>query len=243
MASERTPLLVDGPSDHDAHALTTSSLTKFRNAIGINVSTASSNPHEIENARSKPSGLYAEIIAIQRSRGRQYYCFEVFYYLALITQILIGAVLAALGSLANAHPTVITILGVLNTAIAGIVALLKGQGLPDRLRKDAYEMKKVQDFIEETDIRLAIEDDIHPGELKDIIEKVFDLYNTARDTAEMNHPSNYAHQTEASVDSRRGPSPPVGHDGNEDGDAGITSVKRWSPNGTTESKGKKYVVD
>ncbi len=104
-------------------------------------------------------------------------------------------------------------------------------------------MKKVQDFIEETDIRLAIEDGIHPGELQTIIEKVFDLYNTARDTAEMNHPSNYAHQMEGPVDSGRGSAQPVGHDGNEDGDAGIASVKRWSTNGTTGSKGKKYVVD
>lgn len=75
--NEQTPLLVDGPSD-ESHHLASSNLIRFRNAIGINVSSPSSNPHELENARSKPSGLYKEIISIQRSRGRQYYAFEFF---------------------------------------------------------------------------------------------------------------------------------------------------------------------
>ncbi|KUJ12356.1 uncharacterized protein LY89DRAFT_623511 [Mollisia scopiformis] len=241
--TEQTPLLVDGPAD-DSHHLESSNLIRFRNAIGINVQSASSNPHELENARRKPSGLYREIIGIQRSRTRQYYIFEYFYYGALIVQILIGAILAALGSLSNVHPTVITTFGVLNTAIAGILALMKGQGLPDRLRKDAYEMKKVQDFIEETDIRLAIEEDVHPGELNDIVQKVFDMYNTARDTAEMNHPTNYAHQVDGPENTGRGTTQSVGHDGTEDDSMGIKSVNRMATNVTTGSKGKtKFVIE
>lgn len=88
-SSEQAPLLVDGPSDdshyttsNDAtagsHQLTTSNLVRFRNAIGINVSSQSSNPHELEAARLKPSGLYKEVIGVQSSRNRQYYIFEYF---------------------------------------------------------------------------------------------------------------------------------------------------------------------
>ncbi|CZR52315.1 uncharacterized protein PAC_02192 [Phialocephala subalpina] len=243
---EHIPLLLDGPSDDAQHPIN-SNLVTFRNAIGINVHTSSSNPQEIENARSKPKGLYKEIIQMQRSRTRNYYCFEVFYYCALIAQILIGAILAALGSLASTHPTVITVLGILNTATAGILALLKGQGLPDRLRKDAYQMKKVQDFIEETDIRLAIGEELHPAELDAVVEKVFEMYNTARDTAEMNHPSNYAHQVDASETSPRSPRgrvPPGGHDGSVDESVKIRSVNRMAVNGAAGNQAKgKYVID
>ena len=165
-------------------------------------------------------------------------------YAALISQILIGALLAALGSLSTLHPAVITILGVLNTSIAGILALMKGQGLPDRLRKDAYEMKKVQDFIEETDIRLAIEEDIKPEDLMSVVQRVFDMYNTARDTAEMNHPSNYAHQVDGPEDAGQEQSENesrnrniIGHDGNEDEDVGIRSVNRVATSGS-----QKFVI-
>jgi hypothetical protein len=116
--------------------------------------------------------------------------------LALVSQILIGATLAALGAIAKLHPTSITILGVVNASVGAVLALLKGQGLPDRLRKDEFEMKKVQDFIEETDIRLSIlpDDTFTLQDLDNAVQQVFDKYNTARDTAEMNKPSNYAHQ-------------------------------------------------
>lgn len=130
---------------------------------------------------------------------------------------------------------------------------MKGQGLPDRLRKDAYEMKKVQDYIEETDILLAIEDGIHPGELNCVVQKVFDMYNTARDTAEMNHPSNYAHQMDGPVpdpeDPRQGQQGRhVGHDGTEDdggNDVGIRTVQREATNGTMgthTSHSSKFVI-
>jgi hypothetical protein len=136
---------------------------------------------------------------------------------------------------------VITILGVLNTSIAGILALMKGQGLPDRLRKDAYEMKKVQDFIEETDIRLAIEEDAHPEDLNAVVQKVFDMYNTARDTAEMNHPTNYAHQVDGPEDAGpqqgEGQRNAVGHDGTEDEGVEIRAVNRVATGGS-----QKFVI-
>lgn len=121
---------------------------------------------------------------------------------------------------------------------------MKGQGLPDRLRKDAYEMKKVQDFIEETDIRLAIEEDIHPEDLNAVVQKVFDMYNTARDTAEMNHPTNYAHQVDGPEDTGQQQSQvqssqrnTVGHDGTGDDGVGIRAVNRVATGGS-----QKFVI-
>jgi len=92
----------------------------------------------------------------------------------------------------------ITILGIVNSSTAGILALLKGQGLPDRLRKDAFEMLKVQNFIEEIDTKLAFGmiQDMDEKELDDLVKGVFDRYNVARDTAEMNRPASYVHQVD-----------------------------------------------
>lgn len=40
----------------------------------------------------------------------------------------------------------ITLLGAINTVIAGLLALIKGQGLPDRLYHDRAEFRRVQDW-------------------------------------------------------------------------------------------------
>ena len=78
-----------------------------------------------------------------------------------------------------------------------MLALFKGQGLPDRLRKDGFEMKKLQDFIEETEIRLSLgEGTFTDDELDQVVQRVFLKYNAARDSAEMNRPDSYGHQPE-----------------------------------------------
>jgi hypothetical protein len=164
-------------------------LTKFRKAIGINVNV-DDNGVDLESARKSARGLYKEIIDSQTRRSRQYHIVEILFYLALGTQIIIGATLTALGPVSKLHSTAITILGVVNTTTAGVLALLKGQGLPDRLRKDEFEMRKVQDFIEETESRLVVggQGTLDTEELDELLQQVFAKYNAARDTAEMNRP-------------------------------------------------------
>jgi len=130
-------------------------LMKFRKAVGININIDNTGA-DLEAARNGAKGLYKEVIDQQTLRSRQYSVVQFLFYLALGAQILIGATLTALGPISKLHATAITILGVVNTTTAGVLALLKGQGLPDRLRKDEYEMRKVQDFIEETEARIVL---------------------------------------------------------------------------------------
>lgn len=192
--NEETPLL-SGPS-------TDSSLTKFRRAVGIDIEN-----DDLEAARSTARGLYKQVIQIQLWRNRQYHLIESIFYFCLGTQIVLGACLAALGPFSSSHGRAITVLGVINSSLAGILALLKGQNLPDRLRKDRFEMRKVQDYIEETEIRLqAIEGREECDELELELDKhlqiVFAMYNAARDTAELNRPMSYAHQPVGDVQER-----------------------------------------
>ncbi len=140
-----------------------------------------------------------------------------------------------------AHTTAITVLGIVNSSTAGILALLKGLGLPDRLRKDQFEMQKVQDFIEETETRLAfgLIEDMSQKELDDLVKEVYQRYNVARDTAEMNRPASYVHQ----IDVRRGyeSSPAQGSDG-EVHEAVRTGLARQSKLALSSGKGKALVM-
>jgi hypothetical protein len=113
---------------------TDDNLTKFRKAVGININVDDTGA-DLESARKGARGLYKEVIDQQTRRSRQYILVEILFYLALGAQIVIGATLTALGPISGLHSKAITILGVINTSTAGVLALFKGQGLPDRLRK------------------------------------------------------------------------------------------------------------
>jgi hypothetical protein len=236
MTNEQTPLLVDvgHPSTTPAEE---TNLTRFRNAIGIN--KGASGPQDLEAARKSAHGLYAEVIKNATKKSRQYHVVEGLYYLAIGANIVIGATLAGLGPSSKLHPTAITILGIVNTSTAGVLALLKGQGLPDRLRKDEYQLRKVQDFIEETDIRLAVmlKDAFMSEELNQVIQQVIENYNTARDTTEMNRPASYAHQLGQTIEGR----PVGGVDGAGEGGS------KWSKstlNPDANGKGKaRFVIE
>lgn len=198
--NEHTPL-ISGPARDSQPAPDTTNnayLSRFQQAIGINVTTSSPSRNDLEAARRSATGIYKEIISAQRWRQLQYLFVEVVFYVAILINIVIGATLASLGSLSTLHSTVVTVLGIVNSSTAGILALLKGQGLPDRLRKDEFEMRKVQDFIEETEAQLAfgVMGDLSEKELDDLVKQVFDRYNVARDTAELNRPESYVHQVD-----------------------------------------------
>lgn len=231
MSHEQTPLL----RGFDQFSAVNENLRKFRRAIGIH---ADFNDGDIESARLGARGMYKEVIANQRRCGRQYYLTDVIMYLALGSQIVIGALLTALGPLSRLHPTSITILGITNTTIAGILALLKGQGLPDRLRKDQFEMRKVQDFIEEVDARMVLAGDtLTLSEVDDAVQKVFLKFNAARDTAEMNRPDSYGQQPEGAMESRASfPQPPAAPTTNQTGEEDSLAKGKEPDGKSTDSK-------
>lgn len=192
-------LLLDGVTFSTYNPDHNTNLAKFRHAIGINSScaferTVLDSPPDLESARQSAKGLYKQVISDQRYRNRQHRAFEALFYSALAAQIIIGAVLTSLGPVSDSHSRAITILGIFNTSIAGLLTVLKGQGLPERFRKDEYQMKKVQDFIEEMDVRLSVggADEFTAVELDEVVQEVWERYNAAVDGAERNKLSVYA---------------------------------------------------
>ncbi|KAH8807955.1 hypothetical protein F5884DRAFT_674176 [Xylogone sp. PMI_703] len=181
-------------------------LLKFRFAIGIHVPPDPEHqPPILSNKICPPRGLYKQLLSSQRNFLLSYHTINVIYYIFVIAQLLIGATLASLGSISKLHPMAITVLGVTNSVIAGILALFKSQDLPDRVRKDEFEDRKVRDFIEGIEGMLSAgngdgsEEDL----VDELIKSVFDRYSVARDTAELNRPNSYAHQVEGNDERRR----------------------------------------
>ncbi|KAI9640406.1 hypothetical protein NHQ30_011151 [Ciborinia camelliae] len=199
MSSENTPLLSSSPT-----LSLLPSLHKFRLAIGINVpitSPSTSPPSDFEALRRNACGIYKSVLTQQRKFSLQYHFIESVYYSSLLSQLVIGGILASFGKLSQTHPQTVTTLGVVNSCLAGVLGILKSQGLPDRLRKDEFEMRKVQDFIEECDTRLAVGwGEISEADVDGMIKEVFDRYDVARDTTEMNRPDSYTHQVDGDED-------------------------------------------
>lgn len=89
-------------------------------------------------------GLYSDVHHAYEYINTKYRIFDVLTYALLILQLLLSAVFIVLGSLTsvNSH-LAISVLGALSTVVAGSLALMKGQGLPNRLRQLRDSLKDV----------------------------------------------------------------------------------------------------
>jgi hypothetical protein len=86
----------------------------------------------------------------------------------------------------------ITILGALNTSIAGLLALLKGRGLPERLRRNMIEIANVSDLIQETAtlLRRGYNHFSNSG-IPLLLQEVFQVCTSARQIIERNQTNTY----------------------------------------------------
>ncbi|KAJ4415766.1 hypothetical protein N0V82_007128 [Gnomoniopsis sp. IMI 355080] len=169
-------------------------LMVFRRAVGINSDLAprSKTTGRAELGQREPVGMYKSVIEERRRRQWQHaamsWCLNIVHF----AQVVIGATLTALGPNARLYTVPITVLGALNTVIAGVLALLKGQGLPERLHKDGMVYQRLQEWVEETEALLVT--GIIGRDNRDIgvlVESAFKKYNSAKLSEENNRPDNY----------------------------------------------------
>jgi hypothetical protein len=118
----------------------------------------------------------------------------------LLAQVVLGATLTALGASESSH-VLITIFGVMNIVIAGLVAYLKSRGQPIRARMFRDDMERVVDEIENSEVMwLGISkdalgyDEINTdGEVtvRSEVARLTRLYDRAVKTNTMNNPDIY----------------------------------------------------
>lgn len=158
------------------------------------MSTAGTS-NTLESGRRKAVGVYRDCIRVKKRKRYSFVALNSLLWTCYFSQVLVGAALTGLGPGSAGHPNLITSLGALNTVIAGLLALIKGQGLPERLRRDEKEFRRLQDWIEETEALLAVgvigRDRKEVGSL---VEMAFKKYNAAKASEENNRPDSYVSQ-------------------------------------------------
>lgn len=130
----------DAPSTNGQHP---PKLIKFRDRTGINT------PGFLARRRGERPGpnigVYARVIQEERKTKWQYHAISTLINTIFLAQILVAATLTALGASNTSHIAV-TILGSVNTVIAGVQTYLKGQGLPNRLRQYEFGLRKLREY-------------------------------------------------------------------------------------------------
>lgn len=152
----------------------------FRRAVGINSDRASTftDSETMEKGRRHAVGVYKHVIEQRRRKKLLHHTLGIILYVSHFIQIIVAAVLTALGPNAANYEVPITVLGAVNTVIAGVLALLKGSGVIERLSKDEVEFAKLKDWIEETEAMIAV--GILGRSRKDVgllVEQAFRKYN------------------------------------------------------------------
>ncbi|KIW61423.1 hypothetical protein PV05_01544 [Exophiala xenobiotica] len=198
MTNERTPLLGSyayGDSDEyasvDEHA-------QFCMLVGI----PSSAPDADRKHRSvPPKSLYGRVTRQLRSQRWTYYTTASLSNILLLSQVMLGAALTALGASESSH-ILITVFGAMNTVIAGLVAYLKSRGQPMRARMYRDDLERVVDEIENSEVMwLGITRHVHGYDeidtddgqvsVRSEVARLTRLYDRAVKSNTMNNPDMY----------------------------------------------------
>jgi hypothetical protein len=198
MTNERTHLLSSyayGDSDEyasvDEHA-------QFCMLVGI----PSSAPDVDQKHHSvPPKSLYGRVTRQLRSQRWTYYTTASLSNILLLSQVMLGAALTALGASESSH-ILITVFGAMNTVIAGLVAYLKSRGQPMRARMYRDDLERVVDEIENSEVMwLGITRHVHGYDeidtddgqvsVRSEVARLTRLYDRAVKSNTMNNPDMY----------------------------------------------------
>jgi hypothetical protein len=175
----------------------------FRKALGINTHAATATDGTLEEGRQTAVGVYRTVIETQTQLALYHALLEALLYVVYFAQIIVGAALTALGAAASQYQIVITVLGALNTVLAGVLALLKGSGQPQKLGKDRIGYRRLQDWIEETEALLAVGViGRNRREVGLLVESAFKRYNAAKASEENNDPEFYVYHQQEPIGNR-----------------------------------------
>ena len=161
-------------------------LVKFRHMTGID--TPASLLNKDPGRAGRNLGLYPRIVSEESKATYQYYLMSSIINISFLGQIIVAAALTALGASDGSH-IAITILGSVNTVIAGIQTYLKGQGLPNRIKQYQFGLRKLREYIEDRERDFS--DKSCKLNVDHVIADVSAMYQAVRQTAEDNTPDTY----------------------------------------------------
>ncbi|KAJ5781200.1 hypothetical protein N7457_006360 [Penicillium paradoxum] len=99
--------------------------------------------------RSAPNiGIYTRVIKSEAKAQRAYKIFNFLINICLGVQVVVAAAVTAVGAASGPH-SAITAFGAINTIMAGVLAYLRGSGLPDCLKTCQNKWKNIREYIEQ----------------------------------------------------------------------------------------------
>ncbi|KAK1752161.1 hypothetical protein QBC47DRAFT_389907 [Echria macrotheca] len=135
-----------------------------------------------------PEGLYRDVVTQRSKYCIAYHIVSTLRWFLMLLQIVLGAILTALGSVQQRVNIPITVLAAINTIDAGLLALMHNSGLPDRYRLDKVEFTKVEDFLKE----LLDTGIVETGQnVDDVLCDCFGRFQAAKNTVLANMPDAY----------------------------------------------------
>ncbi|WPH04338.1 Hypothetical protein R9X50_00722700 [Acrodontium crateriforme] len=144
----------------------------------------SQNPKQL----SSRHGLYGRIHYDLEYVQTKYRIYDILVYAFLILQLFLSAVFIILGSLTrNDSHIAIAVLGAVSTVVAGTLALMKGQGLPNRLRQTRDSLSNVIFSAEELYWDVGADRSVYYKDVKKIRED----YLKALAASRRNHPDTW----------------------------------------------------
>ncbi|KAF2102794.1 hypothetical protein NA57DRAFT_32065 [Rhizodiscina lignyota] len=119
------------------------------------------NQQKHKLAAGGPSTLYGRVLQKRKAQNRTYVFTSMLWNGLLLSQVILGAALTALGASESSH-ILITIFGAMNTFIAGLIAFIKSRGLPMRAKMFRDDLDRVIDEIENSEVMwLGISKGVH----------------------------------------------------------------------------------
>lgn len=163
--NERTPLLRGNPLPFlNADFIGNGSSRKqdihqqFCLLVGV---PPSNGPKDAPKPPGFKRSLYGRAIQKRNTQNATYLFTAALSNTLLLTQVVLGAALTALGASESSH-ILITVFGALNTIIAGLVAYLKSRGQPMRARMFRDDLDRVVDEMENSEVMwLGIQQGVH----------------------------------------------------------------------------------
>lgn len=93
-------------------------------------------------------GIYENIVYEERRTLRSCRAYDFLVYGGLISQLVVSALLILLAATPSDHHVSLAALGALNGVITGVLSLIRGQGLPNRLLEYADGLRKTREKVE-----------------------------------------------------------------------------------------------
>ncbi|KAK3671711.1 hypothetical protein LTR78_008444 [Recurvomyces mirabilis] len=133
-------------------------------------------------------GLYGRICERLNYTNTMYRTFDILTYSLLILQLFLSAVFIVLGGLARTDTHIaVACLGAVSTVVAGALALMKGNGLPNRLRQSRDNLRNVQFEAEELYWDVGADKEVKYKDVKKLREDFLRVMEEAR----RNHPDTW----------------------------------------------------